>query len=350
MRWLRALGLSDFAVFPAVGRALCEPWVLRLALPWVAAAVLGCRCKRPAQLPRLHSTSAFLSLPALRRRADWAGAGAGVRGGLQPRRLPPRRAVGAAAAAPAGAAGGGGPAPVPRHRRWVGRGWDEGLREDGGGWAAAWLACWRRQAGTASMCMRWLHPRASRLPAPSAAALPAVLTKMVRSLAAILASNGAVHPISKATHEQARGRAGRGGWAKGGPAGLPAQPRLKAAQPRLPHHACMLTPAAGAGGADAERAARHVAHPGQRGCAADGAVGNHRQRQLLLPLAAPFRSPPRRPPCAPTSPLPLPPGLVYEIWGALQQLPYTDRFCIYADALKVRRGEGRGMSRVCGSC
>ena len=24
MRWLRALGLSDFAVFPAVGRALCE--------------------------------------------------------------------------------------------------------------------------------------------------------------------------------------------------------------------------------------------------------------------------------------------------------------------------------------
>ena len=28
-------------------------------------------------------------------------------------------------------------------------------------------------------------------------------------------------------------------------------------------------------------------------------------------------------------------GLVYEIWRALEQLPYTDRFCIYADALKV---------------
>jgi hypothetical protein len=25
---------------------------------------------------------------------------------------------------------------------------------------------------------------------------------------------------------------------------------------------------------------------------------------------------------------------VYEIWAALQQLPYTDRFCLYAD-LKV---------------
>ena len=27
-------------------------------------------------------------------------------------------------------------------------------------------------------------------------------------------------------------------------------------------------------------------------------------------------------------------GLVYEVWAALQQLPYTDRFCLYAD-LKV---------------
>jgi len=34
------------------------------------------------------------------------------------------------------------------------------------------------------------------------------------------------------------------------------------------------------------------------------------------------------------------PGLVYEIWHALQQLPYTDRFCIYADALKVRGASG----------
>lgn len=33
-------------------------------------------------------------------------------------------------------------------------------------------------------------------------------------------------------------------------------------------------------------------------------------------------------------------GLVYEIWRALEQLPYTDRFCIYADALKVRTGSG----------
>lgn len=37
MRWLRTLGVSDFAVFPAVGRALCElqrgrvGWLLRLA-------------------------------------------------------------------------------------------------------------------------------------------------------------------------------------------------------------------------------------------------------------------------------------------------------------------------------
>ncbi len=32
--------------------------------------------------------------------------------------------------------------------------------------------------------------------------LTAVLTKLVRCLAAILASNGGVHPVSKATHEQ----------------------------------------------------------------------------------------------------------------------------------------------------
>ena len=47
--------------------------------------------------------------------------------------------------------------------------------------------------------------------------------------------------------------------------------------------------------------------------------------------APPLSSPPA---CLPAC-LASPPGLVYEIWAALQQLPYTDRFCLYAD-LKVR--------------
>lgn len=41
---------------------------------------------------------------------------------------------------------------------------------------------------------------------------PAVLTKLVRSLVAILAANNGVHPASKATHEQVGGCQPAGLW------------------------------------------------------------------------------------------------------------------------------------------
>lgn len=53
MRWLRALGLSDFAVFPAVGRALCECWgCTGRQRVWSVGA---CAVSSPRQLPASRS-------------------------------------------------------------------------------------------------------------------------------------------------------------------------------------------------------------------------------------------------------------------------------------------------------
>lgn len=37
MRWLGALGLSDFAIFPAVGQALCECTGMAVGVQWLLA-------------------------------------------------------------------------------------------------------------------------------------------------------------------------------------------------------------------------------------------------------------------------------------------------------------------------
>lgn len=68
MRWLRALGLADFAAFPSVGRAICE-W-LPLQLRWL--------CSRASNLHLLMQLRSLLidayfafAIPHFRH-ADWA--------------------------------------------------------------------------------------------------------------------------------------------------------------------------------------------------------------------------------------------------------------------------------------